>query len=292
MFPYSEPLHLATESYGPDGRYGQYLTYLLVLIPGGELLASVVDPGAQLAAGAAVSGRWRCCGCRPGTGGAQPPGMWVMTILMAVLSLVFVAPCGLPLALGCRRLWRLGFRRAAWWAGIGLGAVTVRRRWWRDCSGRSRSPSTRPCSACRYGSPSGAGAPGLIHCGRVTRRAGAPLHNRSFLQSVRSVSQRVRIANAKGIEGRCSEAARTRLTQEFEKRFPGQAGVTDQCSQETPPKLPVSRYREPPAARPDQDHVTAFHAIERESDPGDRRDELVSRNDRKSRHRYTRTSTT
>ena len=64
----------------------------------------------------------------PGTGGAQPPGvwvMWVMTILMAVLSLVFVAPCGLPLALGCRRLWRLGFRRAAWWAGIGLGAVTV-----------------------------------------------------------------------------------------------------------------------------------------------------------------------
>ena len=65
----------------------------------------------------------------PGTGGAQPPGMWVMTILMAVLSLVFVAPCGLPLA--------LGFRRAAWWAGIGLGAVTVRRRWWRDCSGRS-----------------------------------------------------------------------------------------------------------------------------------------------------------
>ena len=36
---------------------------------------------------------------------------------MAVPSLVFVAPCGLPLALGCRRLWRLGFRRAAWWAG-------------------------------------------------------------------------------------------------------------------------------------------------------------------------------
>ena len=30
-----------------------------------------------------------------------------------------------------------------------------------------------------------AGAPGLIHRGRVTRRAGAPLHNRSFLQDVR-----------------------------------------------------------------------------------------------------------
>ena len=61
----------------------------------------------------------------PGTGGPQPPGLWVMGILMAVPSLVFVAPCGLPLALGCRRLWRLGFRRTAWWTGIGLGAVTV-----------------------------------------------------------------------------------------------------------------------------------------------------------------------
>ena len=142
MFPYSEPLHLATESYGPDGRYGQYLTYLLVLIPVGWLLCAGVMATAVVR-------------FLPGTGGVQPPGMWVMTILMAVLSLVFVAPCGLPLALGCRRLWRLGFRRAAWWAGIGLGAVTVRRRWWRDCSGRSRSPSTRPCSACRSGSPGG-----------------------------------------------------------------------------------------------------------------------------------------
>ena len=40
-------------------------------------------------------------------------------------SLVPVAPCGLPLALGCRRLWRLGYRRAAWAAGSVLGAVTV-----------------------------------------------------------------------------------------------------------------------------------------------------------------------
>ena len=44
---------------------------------------------------------------------------------MAVSSLVVVAPCGLPLALGCRRLWRLGYRRGAWWAGIVLGAITV-----------------------------------------------------------------------------------------------------------------------------------------------------------------------
>lgn len=38
IFPYSEPLHWATEPYGPDGRYGQYFTYLLVALPLGWLL--------------------------------------------------------------------------------------------------------------------------------------------------------------------------------------------------------------------------------------------------------------
>jgi len=38
IFPYSEPLHLATEPYGPDGRYGIWLSYLLVLIPVGWLV--------------------------------------------------------------------------------------------------------------------------------------------------------------------------------------------------------------------------------------------------------------
>jgi high-affinity iron transporter len=33
IFPNSRPLHDATEAYGPDGIYGQYLTYLLVLLP-------------------------------------------------------------------------------------------------------------------------------------------------------------------------------------------------------------------------------------------------------------------
>ncbi len=45
--------------------------------------------------------------------------------LQALSELVLVAPCGLPLALGCRRLWRLRYRRAVWLAGIGLGAVTI-----------------------------------------------------------------------------------------------------------------------------------------------------------------------
>ena len=37
IFPYSEPLHIATEPYGPDGLYGKYLTYMLVLMPMGWL---------------------------------------------------------------------------------------------------------------------------------------------------------------------------------------------------------------------------------------------------------------
>jgi high-affinity iron transporter len=33
LFPGSEPLHWATEPYGPDGIYGQYLSYMLVVLP-------------------------------------------------------------------------------------------------------------------------------------------------------------------------------------------------------------------------------------------------------------------
>lgn len=60
----------------------------------------------------------------PGAGAAEAL-MLLPMFLMLVASLVVVAPCGLPLALACRRLWRQGYRRAAWTAGIGLGAVTV-----------------------------------------------------------------------------------------------------------------------------------------------------------------------
>ena len=44
IFPYSEPLHWATEPYGPDGRYGRYLTYLLVMLPLGWLVISTLMP--------------------------------------------------------------------------------------------------------------------------------------------------------------------------------------------------------------------------------------------------------
>jgi high-affinity iron transporter len=47
IFPYSEPLHLATEPYGPDGIYGQYLTYLLVLLPAGWLVFAWLSGGRQ-----------------------------------------------------------------------------------------------------------------------------------------------------------------------------------------------------------------------------------------------------
>ncbi len=43
----------------------------------------------------------------------------------ALGSLAIAVPCGLPLALGCRRLRRLGYRRGAWMAGIVLGTLTV-----------------------------------------------------------------------------------------------------------------------------------------------------------------------
>jgi high-affinity iron transporter len=40
LFPGSQPWHEATEPFGPDGVYGQYLTYLLVLLPLGWLAVS------------------------------------------------------------------------------------------------------------------------------------------------------------------------------------------------------------------------------------------------------------
>jgi high-affinity iron transporter len=44
IFPYSEPLHAATEPYGPDGQYGKYLSYLLVMLPLGWLFVTSLVP--------------------------------------------------------------------------------------------------------------------------------------------------------------------------------------------------------------------------------------------------------
>ena len=48
---------------------------------------------------------------------------------MEGLSLAPFVPCGLPLALGCRRLWRLGYWRGASIAGVALG-MPVWLAWW------------------------------------------------------------------------------------------------------------------------------------------------------------------
>ena len=61
----------------------------------------------------------------PETGAQAGAGQSAAMLPMLTGSLVVVAFCGLPLALGCRRVWRLGYRRGAGWAWIGLGAVTV-----------------------------------------------------------------------------------------------------------------------------------------------------------------------
>ncbi|HVG53595.1 MAG TPA: FTR1 family protein [Vicinamibacterales bacterium] len=45
LFAGSETLHWATEPYGPDGRYGQFLTYLLVLLPLGWLAFAALFGG-------------------------------------------------------------------------------------------------------------------------------------------------------------------------------------------------------------------------------------------------------
>jgi high-affinity iron transporter len=50
LFPGSEALHWATEPYGPDGVYGQYLTYLLIALPLGWLLVSMVKGGGKIVA--------------------------------------------------------------------------------------------------------------------------------------------------------------------------------------------------------------------------------------------------
>lgn len=90
---------------GSFGRLGFWLAALLWL-PAGIVATAVVRFGADA---------WP----------ATEPGAWIAMAVMSLQSLVFVAPCGLPLALACRRLWRLGHGRVAWAAGIGLGTVTV-----------------------------------------------------------------------------------------------------------------------------------------------------------------------
>ena len=96
-------------------------------------------------------------------------GAGLFGLVMGAGSLVFVAPCGLPLALGCRRLRRLGYRRAARWAWIGLGAVTVAAS---VVAGAARSDRDR--CLCDRAQPARVG--GLVVAGapRLTTDGGGP----------------------------------------------------------------------------------------------------------------------
>ncbi len=57
LFPGSEALHWATEPYGPDGVYGQYLTYMLVAVPLGWLLFAMLAGARRAPARASVPGK-------------------------------------------------------------------------------------------------------------------------------------------------------------------------------------------------------------------------------------------
>ena len=57
LFPGSEALHWATEPYGPDCVYGQYLTYMLVAMPLGWLLFAMLAGSRRAPAHAAAPGK-------------------------------------------------------------------------------------------------------------------------------------------------------------------------------------------------------------------------------------------
>jgi high-affinity iron transporter len=51
VLPYSDPIHWATEPYGPDGIYGQYLSYALVALPVGWLVFASMFKGRRSTSG-------------------------------------------------------------------------------------------------------------------------------------------------------------------------------------------------------------------------------------------------
>ena len=107
-----------------------------------------------------------------GFGFGADPAPWPMVVLMMASSLVVVAPAGLPLAIGCRRLWRLGRARAAWAAFAVLAPATVAASLLAGLLGPagdrgSRRRPERPCLVCgrRAASPRIGGGVSL-RCGR------------------------------------------------------------------------------------------------------------------------------
>lgn len=88
-----------------------------------------------LAAGAALAagrdrgdpdrGPGQAAAVRSGPDAVEAERLGLATMAMEGVSPAPFVPCGLPLALGCRRLWRPVYRRGAWTAGVAPGAVAV-----------------------------------------------------------------------------------------------------------------------------------------------------------------------
>ena len=110
----------------------------------------------------------------PETGPQAGAGLSAAMLPLLAGSLVLVAPCGLPLALGCRRVWRLGYRRGAWLGldragsghrgGVGGGRAARTDRDRRLCSGSKRADMGRVVVA---------GAPRLTADGGPAAQQGA-----------------------------------------------------------------------------------------------------------------------
>ena len=135
---------------GRIGRHG-FWTLALLWLPAGVVAQAVMRFGPDAVA-------------------AGTPGPWLAAMAMEGLSLA-------PLALGCRRLWRLSYRRGAWIAGVALAVLTVAAALSAGCSGRSRSRSAPSPSARRCGSR-GDGSRGRAD--RRRRRAGCAAGRAGF----------------------------------------------------------------------------------------------------------------
>ena len=87
-------------------RKSLFWIWALAWLPAGVVIVSVARSG-------------------PGFQTLEQMPMVFMAAPMALLSLIPVAPCGLPLALAWRQIQRLGHPRAAWAAAVVLAPLTA-----------------------------------------------------------------------------------------------------------------------------------------------------------------------
>ena len=87
-------------------RKSLFWIWALAWLPAGVVIVSVARSG-------------------PGFQPLEQMPMVFMAAPMALLSLIPVAPCGLPLALAWRQIQRLGHPRAAWAAAVVLAPLTA-----------------------------------------------------------------------------------------------------------------------------------------------------------------------